>query len=429
MIRFKNKRLRKFVRKALVEMPVSKSRGWGSKDVDTRHPHIKELSHEIDSIFQEWNIEASVDMFDSGYVGISIKFTDKTGAPQKWMVIDQPGKVGLEDQSMGYIFFGPSGPVEQSRAWVYEKVPYLGRKFGDANTRDDARQQTYDAIIDTIDDMMRTPVGMGGTNESTLRKYVRRKLLKEYDSGYTVPNFETLDDMEMFLDELEPGDPVETDVEDPETFEMMIPAGESMEEQEWYPDSQWYVEPEEEPFDPTDTSHPNYDWDEHDRLEREEDEEMERQREAEEAKYEATKEKLMDDAADGGEDWAMDTMHDAYNSPSMWQDGAMGNHYESPAEYVRGFGQDASADIASGYTEYAMDDDVADLWDTLSDRDPYNTSWWDNPGGRPSKTLFKEIVADNVYGGIERGVQKYIEKYGEWVGKENPAVATQQGIS
>jgi len=267
--------------------------------------------------------------------------------------------------------------------------------------------------------------GMSGTNESTLRKYVHAKLLKEYSTGYTVPDFESTAGMEMFLDELEPNDPVETDVEDPETYEMMIPAGESMEEQEWYPDSQWYVAPEEEPFDPDDMNHPDYDWDEHDRLEREEEEEVERKRDEEEAKYEVTKEKIMDDAAQGGEDWAMDTMHDATGNPSMWQKTGGYNNYESPADYVRGFGQDAAMDIASGYTEYADNDDAIELWNTLSDKDPYNTSWWANSQGRPSKTLFKEIVADAVAGGIDRGVQKYIAEYGEYIGKEEPMVATQ----
>jgi len=237
--------------------------------------------------------------------------------------------------------------------------------------------------------------------------------------GYTVPDFETYTDMEMFLDELEPDEEVDQAVIDPESNEEMIPAGESMEMQEWYEDSQWFVEPEEKPKDPYDLDD---DWEEQDRLEREEEEREEAEREAAEQKYEATKEKLMDDAAAGGEDWAMDTMHDATGNPGMWQ-GENYGHYESPADYVRGFGQDAAMDIASGYTEWSDNDDYVDLWSTLSDKDQYNTSWWQD-SGRPSKTLFKEIVADAVYGGIERGVQKYIEKYGEWVPGEDPAKET-----
>ena len=249
---------------------------------------------------------------------------------------------------------------------------------------------------------------------------IRAKRLKE---GYTVPEFETTEDMNLFLDELEVDEEVEQDIVDPADGEVWVMAGEAIQDQDWYEDSERFVEPEEEEFDPTDTSHPDYDWDEHDRLEREEDEEMERQREEEEAKYEATREKVMEAAEQGGEDWAMDTMHDASNNPSMWQSTGDYNQYESPADYVRGFGQDAAADIADAYTTYSDDDDMADLWNTLSDKDPYNTSWWVD-SGRPSKTLFKEMVTDNVYGGIERGVQKYIEKYGEWVPGEDPARET-----
>ena len=412
----------------LIEMPVSKSRGYGSRDIDTRRPELLQLSRQIDSMFQEWNIIADIQLFDSGYQGISIKFEGNDGKSHKWLIVDQPGKVGLEDQAMGYIFFGPGGPVQKENAWVWERPEYLDRGYGDTGVKKDARRQAYSAILDTIDDMLRTPIGMGGTNESMLRKYIRTKLLKEYASGYSVPEFETVDDMEMFLDELEPGDPVETDVEDPETFELMIPAGESMEEQEWYPDSRWYVEEEEEPFDPTDMSHPDYDWDEHDRREREEEEEVERLRQEEEAKYEAVKEKIMDEAAQGGEDWAMDTMSDAYSNPSMWSGtsgGAYGQGYDSPADYVSSYGQDAAMDMAGAWSDWSDDPEVRELWSTLSDKDPYNTSWWANDDGRPSKTLFKEIIADSVYGGISRGIQKYVEKYGEYIAKENPAVESQ----
>ena len=248
-----------------------------------------------------------------------------------------------------------------------------------------------------------------------------KRLLKEYESGYSVPEFQTIVDMEMFLDELEPGDPVETDVEDPETYEMMIPAGESMEEQEWYPDSQWFVEPEEKPKDPYDLDD---DWEEQDRLEREEEEREEAEREAAEQKYEVTQAKIMEDAEQGGEDWAMDTMHDASGNPSMWQDDSSYNQYESPADYVRGFGQDAAMDIAGGYTEYADDEDATDLWNSLSNKEPYNTSYLSDRNSRPSKLLFKEIVADAVAGGIDRGIQKYIAEYGEWVPGEDPAKET-----
>jgi len=96
--------LRKLIRRTLVEMPVSQRRDWGSRDVDTRHPHLKDFAHRIDGLFKDAGIYPNIEIFDSGYVGLSIKFTGEQGpqgAPEKWLIVDQPGNVGLEDQSMG----------------------------------------------------------------------------------------------------------------------------------------------------------------------------------------------------------------------------------------------------------------------------------------------------------------------------------------
>ena len=45
--------------------------------------------------------------------------------------------------------------------------------------------------------------------------------------GYTVPRFETQEDMYLFLDELEPEEEVDNDVVNPESGEVVIFAGES----------------------------------------------------------------------------------------------------------------------------------------------------------------------------------------------------------
>lgn len=166
---------------ALVEMPVSKSRAPLSADVDTRNPHLAAFAEEIDAVMADWGYIANVQMFDSGYVGIRIEFQDDRGNPTKWLVIDQPGKVGMEDQSMGYIFFGPGGKaIQESNAWVWEKVPYHGRKFGDVNFHDKARRFTYDVILDTIEEMLMKPM-RGSVKEGVLRKYVRAKILEAMD--------------------------------------------------------------------------------------------------------------------------------------------------------------------------------------------------------------------------------------------------------
>ena len=177
----KLKKPQKTIRNTLSEMPVSKSRGAFSADVDTKNPHLAAFAEEIDTVMADWGYIADVQMFDSGYVGIKIEFQDDRGNPTKWLVIDQPGKVGMEDQSMGYIFFGPGGKaIQESNAWVWEKVPYHGRKFGDVNFRENQRRFTYDVILDTIEEMLMKPM-RGSVKESVLRKYVRAKVLEAMD--------------------------------------------------------------------------------------------------------------------------------------------------------------------------------------------------------------------------------------------------------
>jgi len=178
------RRLRNLIQQTLVEMPVSKNQGYFSRNIDKEHPHLLELAHEIDSLFQSWDINANVQLFNSGYIGLKIQFQDNSGKPQKWLVVDQPGKVGMEDQTMGYIFFGPGGPIQKSNAWIWEQVPYLGRKFGDTNTRDDARKEIYNDIIDEIDAMLRSPIGLGGESlaERAIRSIIRNKLIEAIDA-------------------------------------------------------------------------------------------------------------------------------------------------------------------------------------------------------------------------------------------------------
>lgn len=161
-MRITKRRLRQIIKeekaRLVSEMPVSKSPAYFSRDIGTRRPELQALAEEIDSMFQEWGIVANIQLFDSGYQGISIKFTGYDGSSIKWMIIDQPGKVGLEDQATGYIFFGPSGPIDKSRAWVWEKPDYNSRGYGDVGIQSQRRQQVYDMIIDVIDTKLRGPI-------------------------------------------------------------------------------------------------------------------------------------------------------------------------------------------------------------------------------------------------------------------------------
>ena len=163
------------------EMPVSTARGYFSSDIETRRPELRRLADEIDSVFQDWDIVADVKMFDSGYQGVTMEFVGKDGSKNKWMVIDQPGIVGLEDQSTGYIFFGPVGSVRKENAWVWESPGRQTRRYGDVDINDYTRQRVYDRILEVIYDMLRGPMGSGTTmkegnvkiTEAQLRQIVR----------------------------------------------------------------------------------------------------------------------------------------------------------------------------------------------------------------------------------------------------------------
>jgi hypothetical protein len=232
---------------------------------------------------------------------------------------------------------------------------------------------------------------------SQLRRLIREALLHEAKEGYMVPNFETTEDMQLFLDELEPEDTTMRDVVDPETGEVWLEAG-------YTPLEIGLVELEEEEqpeeTDPDELDHydwDHYDWDAHDR----EDEEREK---AEEKEYERVVEKVQDEAVIAGKDWAMDTMYDAVNNPSMWQD-----QWSSPEDYVSGFGQDVTGDVADALLTYG-DEDVMDMYSSLP-REEQTGYYRDPHTNRPSQWIMKDIVADSVYTGIAQGIEEFKEKH------------------
>lgn len=240
-----------------------------------------------------------------------------------------------------------------------------------------------------------------------LRQIIREAILLEQlpgdtHAGYMVPNFETEEDMMMFIDELEPDDEVMKDVVNPETGEVVIEAGQS-------PLEAGLVELEPEPEETDadeDDDDDGYDWDKWER-------EQEEKEAAKTKQYEDILARLSADAVAGGKDWAMDTMHDATNSPSMWQGGM--NQHQSPEDYVLGFGQDAAGDLADALTRYNGDRDVQELWNELKDREGmgvYGGGYGRDVYNRPTKAVFKEIIADYFYSGISKGVEEYKQKYG-----------------
>ena len=177
-----------------------------------------------------------------------------------------------------------------------------------------------------------------------LRRLIREAILRE---GYMVPDFPNTASMEDWIEELGPDEEVETDVFDPESGMVMIPAGETAGQQEWF---EHIVEEPEEPEEPAE-----FDWD---AWEREKEAAARKQREDDDR----IKDKIDAMAIASGEDWARDTLHQAKNDPNMWKSSGM-NQYDSPEEYVLGVGQDAAGDIASGILEHS-DNEIYDWYNS-----------------------------------------------------------------
>ena len=227
-----------------------------------------------------------------------------------------------------------------------------------------------------------------------LRRVIREALITE---GYSVPEFPNSASMEDWVDELvdsEPEAEVDYDVMDPETGEVLIPAGESASEQ------QWYVTPEPEGPTPEELAaaeeEAEWDWDAYER-------EKEEKLEAQYALDEKMQEKIMAQATAGGEDWASDTLYQARENPDMWQRGDMGNQYDSPEQYVLGFGQDAAGDMGQSL-EYTLDsNEEYDWYQSLPTREP---DYYSADRGRPTKQTMKDIYADYFYDGVSKAVKQ-----------------------
>jgi len=226
-----------------------------------------------------------------------------------------------------------------------------------------------------------------------LRRIIREALSRHrrrLAEGYMVPDFPNTDSMFMFIEELDPDDEVEDDVVDPETGELMIPAGETSREQEWFEEvAEEVAEEVEAAPEPDDYE---YDWAAYDA-------ELEAKEEKKRADDERIQAMLIDAATAGGEDWAADTLHDAENNPHMWRVG-----HASPEEYVMTYGQDAAGDIADSLLQYSSEPEVATWFNSLPDKeDEFAVGWG---ASRPTKTIMREILADYFYDGVSRALEK-----------------------
>ena len=109
---------------------------------------------------------------------------------------------------------------------------------------------------------------------------------------------------------------------------------------------------------------------------------------------------LHQQASDAGIDWAKDTLYDARNNPRVWQGGM--NRYESPEEYVLGFGQDAAGDMSDSFLEYG-EQEVMTWYRSLPKKEP---NYWSDDAHRPTQSIMRDIVADYFYDGVSKAVKQ-----------------------
>lgn len=124
-----------------VDEAVTQNRNWKGGITQRKEVRAKleDLAKKIDAVFASKKKVAKVELFDSGYSGISIEYN---GA--QYYVFDQPGKVGLEDQSMPYIKL-----TKDSKQDLVNIGPdYHSRGFGHVQMDDDMREDAYNKILD-----------------------------------------------------------------------------------------------------------------------------------------------------------------------------------------------------------------------------------------------------------------------------------------
>ena len=104
-------------------------------------------------------VAESVEAFNSGYIGVT--YTGPDGI--KMMLLDQPGAVGPEDQTGGYVWFGnpktAAGFYNASTSIQGVKsfagVDGQGSRYGDVDITEADRREVYNEFIDDFVALLR----------------------------------------------------------------------------------------------------------------------------------------------------------------------------------------------------------------------------------------------------------------------------------
>ena len=102
------------------------------------------LGEEIHSVLGP---TSRIELFSSGYFGLHI-----TCNGQEFYIMDQPGRVGLEDQSMPYIQLKKKG----SDPIISASPEYFSRSFGSTGMDPEMRKKAYEDILEYFKDEYET---------------------------------------------------------------------------------------------------------------------------------------------------------------------------------------------------------------------------------------------------------------------------------
>jgi hypothetical protein len=126
---------------------VSKNHNWirGVTQSSEVRSKIEDLAKKVNDIFSKKGVSARIELFDSGYCGFVVNWDN-----EKLYMFDQPGKVGLEDQSMPYISLthGLESFKDKDKAIVTHAPDYFSRNFGQVKMDAKMRDQAYSEILD-----------------------------------------------------------------------------------------------------------------------------------------------------------------------------------------------------------------------------------------------------------------------------------------
>jgi len=111
------------LRRLLAQEGLTRTSGWRIP------PRVHTAVREFEELMASYGVRGKVQPFNSGYVGVTI-----TLPWGKFLYLDQPGVVGLEDQSEAYIAFGKYGRLERDNAMFWQS--YRARSFGDVQFKD-----------------------------------------------------------------------------------------------------------------------------------------------------------------------------------------------------------------------------------------------------------------------------------------------------